>query len=215
MPASSPGPSVLSHFVSEGFAISAPPVAVSAPPAVSSGATKRWDAPLSLPAVKRGKFSDALHSVTGPAAAESQALARQRAYASTSRAPRDSKLRTWNALTGRAGFIEGEMSPQVLETVMGALISSNYRSSISYMSVAKQAFIRTGGIWTDELQLAFVDMVRAGVRGLGSGKQADPFPILDLAACSVSAAPLVEGGPSFAKQATIAGPLWALSGPIC
>jgi len=78
------------------------------------------------------------------------------------------------------------------------------------MSVAKQAFIRTGGIWTDELQLAFVDMVRAGVRGLGSGKQADPFPILDLAACSVSAAPLVEGCPSFAKQVAAIGTWFTL-----
>lgn len=182
-------------------------------PAFSEGFALRHAAPASqasllsydpaqrsdLPPVQtyaRGSANRAIDIVRNPDSRHrAVAVARVHAYAATSKAARSAKLLLWDRLVKEAKLPAGAFTAEHMWTVVSSLKAANFRSATSYLDVAKQRFLESGGIWTDELDLARKRLVRSCKRGLGPPSRAAPFPLWACREHPVEDAPFSKDGP--------------------
>ncbi|CAL1165921.1 unnamed protein product, partial [Cladocopium goreaui] len=170
-------------------------------------------APLAQPGVKayaRGSLNDAIrHASTGPERCAEHIT--KRAKADTSRGPYESRKSTWSALARAAGFSDPfRLSPDLINTVMGAMDMAGYRSAELYMDTAKQIHIERGLDWTAQLAQASGQARRACQRGRGPAKQAQPLPMIELAKLKVHKDPAAPGGPIFPMRSVMLASWWLL-----
>ena len=170
-------------------------------------------APLAQPGVKayaRGSLNDAIrHASTGPERCAEHIT--KRAKADTSRGPYESRKSTWSALARAAGFSDPfRLSPDLINTVMGAMGMAGYRSAELYMDTAKQIHIERGLDWTAQLAQASRQARRACQRGRGPAKQAQPLPMIELAKLKVHKDPAAPGGPIFPMRSVMLASWWLL-----
>eukprot|EP00974_Lingulodinium_polyedra_P023115 2231957-Lingulodinium_polyedra.AAC.1 len=55
-------------------------------------------------------------------------------------------------------------------------MQAHFRSVPTLLSIAKQEHVASNAVWTDALQLAYRNCLRAVRRGLGPARQQAPFP---------------------------------------
>jgi hypothetical protein len=195
---------------SEGFASRRPRTAGPEPAIESVPALRRPDLP-PVQAYARGS-ADAALAVAGDSAARSRAVdvSQDLAYAATSKAARAAKLVLWDRLVARANLQQGAFTAEHMLTVVSCLRAAKFRSAISYLDVAKQRFVESGGVWTDELNLVRSRLIRACKRGLGPPSRAAPFPLWACLNQVVEEEPLTAKGPLRSLAVCIISCWWLL-----
>ena len=91
-------------------------------------------------------------------------------YARTSRAPIESRWKTWQRLCAARSLDPLPMTQEKIFKVGALLKEGKYRSSAQYFSVAKQRHREAEYAWTDALDLAVQQAVRSINRGLGPAR---------------------------------------------
>ena len=160
----------------------------------------------------RGSLQQALDIAACPykASAAKEAL-QQDAYAETSRSSRRSRKQTWETLARAAGFQDPwVLSPDLIDTVVGALREAGYRTPAAYLTVAKQTYVENGGILTDLLKLHLERVGRACKRGRGPDKHSQHLPLMRLRELPAGEAPWATGGPLAPRRALVIGSWWLL-----
>ena len=190
---------------SEGFAIPIQPTALPPPQGgeASGLSTRSEEKPYS-----RGSGAIALAQASNPDACVAAILAEE--YAETSKGPMASRMRKWEELAKQGGFEDPmALTPELIQTVMGALKLAGYRSAEQYLETAKSNFIRAGGEWTLLLRQAAKGAVRSCQRGAGGPKQAAGLPLLKVAELTEQPA-LVSGGPTWPGRSSLLASWWLL-----
>ena len=91
-------------------------------------------------------------------------------YAKTSRAPIESRWKTWQRLCAARSLDPLPLTQEKIFKVGALLKEGKYRSSAQYFSVAKQRHREADYAWTDALDLAVQQAVRSVSRGLGPAR---------------------------------------------
>ncbi|CAE7851243.1 unnamed protein product, partial [Symbiodinium sp. KB8] len=91
-------------------------------------------------------------------------------YARTSRAPIESRWKTWQRLCAARSLDPLPLTQEKIFKVGALLKEGKYRSSAQYFSVAKQRHREAEYAWTDALDLAVQQAVRSISRGLGPAR---------------------------------------------
>jgi len=99
-----------------------------------------------------------------------------RAFAKTSVGPREAKAARWEEIASTMSPDPYALTPSLLIRTMAVLEAADYRTVVSIAEQAIATFKRRNGVWTGELQGAFVDARRAALRGLGPVRHTAPFP---------------------------------------
>jgi hypothetical protein len=169
--------------INEGFAIRNPALPqqlnVIAEPGDTTAAqpARRGDAPLVL-AYSRGVKHRAIEFVQ---AQDGQCSARDlvasRAYAASSHSSRACKLQTWDEVAAASGHPSPLLTAEAIETVAGAFIAGEYRSTASYLELAIDRHLELGGSWPEVCERATKRARRAATRGLGPPSKAAPYPL--------------------------------------
>ena len=103
----------------------------------------------------------------------------EKKFANSSRASSNTKLATWDTITEALGFVQGEMSKELLQLTMAVLCEAGYRSAEAYMASAIKRFKLQGGHLSQDLTGEAKDMKRAAERGIGAVKHSQNlFPLL-------------------------------------
>ncbi|CAE7206162.1 ftsH [Symbiodinium natans] len=96
-------------------------------------------------------------------------------FARTSRAPRDSRWKTWLALCSSRGFQPLPVTVELINAVGSLLKAGRYRSASQYFAIAKSKHVEAGHPWSQAMDLARSQAVRSITRGIGPS-----MPKLDL-----------------------------------
>jgi hypothetical protein len=77
------------------------------------------------------------------------------------------------------------LNPDSLRLAAGLLRKGGYRSAEMYLSTFKNAHVRLGYHWTEQLALEHTECIRAVRRGLGPPRRADALPLDDIGSIRV------------------------------
>jgi hypothetical protein len=115
----------------------------------------------------------------------------------------------WHRLLSEAGVPDPfRLTPEIIMTGAAALRAGNYRSTMAYVDIAVQEFVRRGGSKTQLIELTVRDTRRACERGLGPPKHAGAFPLDRIPELSTSQTGLVPKGPMWPARTLLCGCWW-------
>lgn len=97
-------------------------------------------------------------------------------YAPQTLATKASLRNTWFTISRELGFEPLPLTPQKIFRVAAVLRASGFRSTYSYLCEVRQHHLRSGYVWTQELDLCVKDTKRAATRGLGPPAKAEEIP---------------------------------------
>ena len=107
------------------------------------------------------------------------------ADAESSRASNVSRRKTWRTLAAECKCPGFPLTVEAICKVSGVLKASGYRSVANYLDAAKGEHLDLGFPWTTVLARAYKRAIRSAKRNLGPAKQAQPIPLVSLAAFKV------------------------------
>eukprot|EP00435_Cladocopium_sp_Y103_P056907 s446_g19.t1 len=120
-------------------------------------------------------------------------------YASSSRAPRDALLNTWNRFHLKWFGESVEVLPTTedkLFKVSSLFKRGGYKSVKNYLSRIKEHHITSGYDWPERLDVISKKCARSVLRGLGGAQRLEPFDLMSLLErLQGSTDPLVNTGP--------------------
>ena len=99
-----------------------------------------------------------------------------KAYAKTSWGPKEARAARWEEIASTMSQDPYALTPALLVRTMAILEAADYRTVVNIAEQAIATFKKRNGVWTGELQGAFVDARRAALRGMGPVRHTAPFP---------------------------------------
>jgi hypothetical protein len=177
--------------------------------ASSSIGARRSDAPL-VQSYSQGS-QDLAFTIAGsePRLLSAQIDLQHQMYSQTSRKPREARLALWNKLLLHAGVPEPfQLTPESIQLGASVLRSSGYRSTMAYVDIAVQEFVRRGGTKSQLLELTIRDTRRACTRGLGSPKQSGAFPMERIPELCNTQVSWAANGPMWPSRTLLCGCWW-------
>lgn len=94
-------------------------------------------------------------------------------YASSTSATKNALFSLWMRLCQRRGVAPLPLTAEVILINSGILKEAGYKMVVAYLSEAKDRHVRSGFLWTAELQATFQDVKRASKRAQGETKRAE------------------------------------------
>ena len=170
---------------------------------------RRIDAPL-LQQYSQGSQETAFEIAgSEPKRFEAQTSLQNSVYSQTSIKPREARLALWNKLLLQAGVQDPfAITPESVKMGASVLRAAGYRSTMAYVDIAVQEFVRRGGIKSQLLDLTIRDTRRACARGLGSPKHAGAFPMERLPELPDTKPPWSNQGPLWPSRTLQCGCWW-------
>ena len=108
-----------------------------------------------------------------------------------------------------AGFHDPFLTtPDSIITGAATLRAAGFRSTMAYVDIAVQEFIRRGGTRSQQIDLAIRDTRRACARGQGAPKHAEAFPVARIPELPGSRTPWVRNGPMWPRRTLTCGVWW-------
>jgi len=156
----------------------------------------------------RGSIGMAIRLARGSAEECADALILE-ADAETSRASNVSRRKTWRTLAAECKCPGFPLTVETIYKVSGVLKASGYRSVANYLDTAKGEHLDLGFPWTTQLARAYKRAVRSAKRNLGPAKQAQPIPLVSLAAFKVQVSES-PGTPMFPGRSCLLASWWLL-----
>ena len=156
----------------------------------------------------RGSIGLAIRLARGSAEECSDALILE-ADAESSRASNVSRRKTWRTLATECKCPGFPLTVEAIYKVSGVLKASGYRSVANYLDAAKGEHLDLGFPWTTVLARAYKRAIRSAKRNLGPAKQAQPIPLVSLAAFKVQVSES-PGTPMFPGRACLLASWWLL-----
>ena len=134
-------------------------------------------------------------------------------YASSSKRPRASYLKTWERMHLQ-WFGEHvpmlPLTPLKLKGVGALFKAGRYRSISNQLSTLKSLHIETGHEWSDVLSLVSKRVERSVTRGIGPSSQCRSFDVGEVCSLDLGASPLVDKGPIGPGNLLVAGSFFML-----
>ena len=134
-------------------------------------------------------------------------------YASSSKRPRASYVRSWERMHAQ-WFGENvpvlPLTPHKLKGVGALFKAGRYRGISKPMSSMKALHLEIGHPWTDALALMAKRVDRSVTRGIGLVSQCRSFDVGEVASLDLGVAPLVDRGPIGPGNLFVAGPFFML-----
>ena len=120
-----------------------------------------------------------------------------------------SRRKTWRTLAAECKCPGFPLTVEAIYKVSGVLKASGYRSVANYLDAAKGEHLDLGFPWTTVLARAYKRAIRSAKRNLGPAKQAQPIPLVSLAAFKVQVSE-PPGTPMFPGRSCLLASWWLL-----
>jgi hypothetical protein len=132
-----------------------------------------------------------------------------RKYSNTTLRPREARLALWDQLLRASGVRDPfALTPDIIMSGAAILQAAGYRSTMAYVDIAAQEFVRRGGTKSQLLELTIRDARRACARGQGAPKHSGAFPMERLIELQESKTPFVPNGPLWPRRTLTCGMWW-------